>query len=320
MNTRPLLKLLSDGAIHSGESLAGELGVSRTAVWKQVRKLLDKGIRIETIRGRGYQLAAPMDLLTAEGVRHALGAGVRSRVALRVHDQVDSTNTDITRRWQAGERGVLVSIADSQQQGRGRRGRTWQSPPGQNLYMSVGISLGCGFTGLEGLSLVAGLALLKALADLGLTTPLLKWPNDVLIGGEKLAGILIELQGELEGAVRVIVGIGVNVHMEEVEAVDQPWTSLTRCAPDIDWRRDHLAGTTLNRLLDHLAVFEASGFDKYAEEWNGYDALLGQKLIATSGGLAGIGRGVDTSGSYLLETPEGVKRISAGEISLRVAQ
>lgn len=320
MNTRPLLKLLSDGAIHSGESLAGELGVSRTAVWKQVRKLLDKGIRVETIRGRGYQLAAPMDLLTTEGVRSTLDPDVRSRVALRVHDQVDSTNTDITRRWQEGERGILVSIADSQQQGRGRRGRTWQSPPGQNLYMSVGVTLSCGFTGLDGLSLAAGLALLKALADLGLTTPLLKWPNDVLVGGEKLAGILIELQGELEGAVRVIVGIGVNVHMEEVEAVDQPWTSLARCAPDIDWRRDQLAGTTLNRLLEHLAVFEASGFEVYADEWNSYDALLDKKLTATSGDLSGIGRGVDASGSYLLETQEGVKQINAGEISLRVAQ
>lgn len=320
MNTKPLLKLLSDGDIHSGESLANELGVSRTAVWKQVRKLLERGIRIETIRGRGYQLAAPMDLLTAEGVLHTLAPGFRDRVALQVHDRIDSTNTDISRRWQTGERGVLVSIADSQHQGRGRRGRAWQSPPGTNLYMSVGISLTRGFAGLDGLSLVAGLALLKALSDLGLTTSQLKWPNDVLVADEKLAGILIELQGELEGAVRVIIGIGVNVHMEEVVAVDQPWTSLARCAGEIEWRRDQLAGATLNRLLEHLQVFEASGFEMYADEWNQYDALSDKKLTATSGDLSGIGRGVDGAGNYLLETSGGIRRISAGEISLRVAQ
>lgn len=320
MNTRPLLKLLSDGAVHSGESLAEILGVSRTAIWKQVRKLIDKGIPVETIRGRGYQLAAPMDLVTREGIEQGLNESARQQMALRVHDQIDSTNSDITRRWQEGERGLLVSVADSQQQGRGRRGRVWQSPAGQNLYMSVGISMNRGFTELDGLSLVAGLALLEALADKGLANPALKWPNDLLVDGKKLAGILIELQGELEGAVRVIVGIGVNVHMLEAESVDQPWTSLDLSAPEADWRRDDLAASVLNRLLGHLSVFEASGFGPFAEPWNRYDAFRGRKLVATSGNLSGVGEGVDESGNYMISTDSSVERIYAGEISLRVAE
>ncbi|WP_372956478.1 biotin--[acetyl-CoA-carboxylase] ligase [Marinobacter sp.] len=320
MNTRPLLKLLSDGAVHSGESLAESLGVSRTAIWKQVRKLLDKGIEVETIRGRGYQLAAPMDLVTREGIQQALSDAAKRQMALRVYDQIDSTNSDITRRWQDEERGLLVTVADSQQQGRGRRGRVWQSPPGQNLYMSVGISMNRGFTELDGLSLVAGLALLEALTINGLPAPALKWPNDVLVEDRKLAGILIELQGELEGAVRVIVGIGVNVHMQEAESVDQPWTSLDLGAPEATWRRDDLAACILNCLVERLSVFETSGFEVFADEWNRYDAFRGRKLMATSGDLSGIGQGVDGKGNYLIDTGDGVERIYAGEISLRVAR
>lgn len=320
MNTRPLLKLLSDGAVHSGESLAETLGVSRTAIWKQVRKLLDKGIQVKTIRGRGYQLASPMDLVTSDGIEAALTDSAGQQIALRVHDQIDSTNTDITRRWQEGEQGVLVSVADSQQQGRGRRGRVWQSPPGQNLYMSVGVTISRGFTELDGLSLVAGLALLEALTDKGLEGPALKWPNDVLVERKKLAGILIELQGELEGAVRVIVGIGVNVHMQEAGSVDQPWTSLDLCTPEAEWKRDELAAGILNRLLERLSGFEASGFGDFAEEWNQYDAFRGRKLVATSGELSGTGQGVDDAGNYMISTADGVERIHAGEISFRVAQ
>ena len=186
--------------------------------------------------------------------------------------------------------------------------------------MSVGISMNRGFTELDGLSLVAGLALLEALADKGLANPALKWPNDLLVDGKKLAGILIELQGELEGAVRVIVGIGVNVHMLEAESVDQPWTSLDLSAPEADWRRDDLAASVLNRLLGHLSVFEASGFGPFAEPWNRYDAFRGRKLVATSGNLSGVGEGVDESGNYMISTDSSVERIYAGEISLRVAE
>ncbi len=318
MNTKPLLQLLSDGAVHSGESLAEALGVSRTAVWKQVRKLLEKGIVVETIRGRGYQLAEPMDLMSESAIVEGLDESLRDEVSLRLYEQTDSTNSDIVRRWQQGETGLLVSIADCQEQGRGRRGRPWQSPRGQNLYMSVGMTIARGFTELDGLSLVAGLALVEALAGVGPAAPALKWPNDVLVEGRKLAGILIELQGELEGAVRVIIGIGLNVHMKEVDAVDQPWTSLALCAGEQRFQRDHLAGVILNRLVRRVDAFEQSGFSPFAGEWNRYDAFRGRRLVASSGGLYGVGMGVDSSGNYLLETDQGVEHVHAGEISLKV--
>lgn len=319
MNTKPLLRLLADGATHSGESLAESLGISRTAIWKQVRRLQEDGIRVETIRGRGYRLSAPMDLLSAEGVRESLEPSLQGDLSLAVHDRIDSTNSDITRRWQQGETGLLVSIADCQEQGRGRRGRPWQSPVGKNLYMSVGITISRGFTELEGLSLVAGLALIESLDLPEPSKPGLKWPNDLLVDGQKLAGILIELQGELEGAVRVIVGIGLNVHMTEAEAVDQPWTSLSLALPGQTWVRNELAAGVLNRLVKRLDAFEAEGFAPFSNLWNHYDVFRGRSLRATSGELSGIGGGVDDAGNYLLETDHGVQRVGAGEISLRVA-
>lgn len=319
MNTKPLLTLLADGEIHSGEYLAESLGISRTAIWKQVRKLQGDGIQIATIRGRGYQLATPMDLLSADEIREELRQDVREKVSLIVHDRIDSTNSEIARRWQQGESGLLVSIADCQEQGRGRRGRPWLSPVGQNLYMSIGVTIARGFTQLEGLSLVAGIALIEALDLPEVASAGLKWPNDVLLANKKLAGILIELQGELEGAVRVIVGVGLNVHMTEEASVDQPWTSLALAVPDRTWRRNRLAAGILDRLVTRLAAFEESGFAPFSDLWNEYDLFRNKRLKATSGDLSGVGRGVDDSGNYLLDTDQGLMRVGAGEISLRVA-
>ncbi|MFC4260047.1 biotin--[acetyl-CoA-carboxylase] ligase [Marinobacter lacisalsi] len=319
MNTKPLLTLLADGEIHSGEYLAESLGISRTAIWKQVRKLQDAGIRVDTIRGRGYQLAAPMDLLSADGIREGLRDDLREGISLAVHDRIDSTNSEIARRWQQGETGLLVSVADCQEQGRGRRGRPWQSPVGQNLYMSIGATIGRGFTQLEGFSLVVGIALIESLKLPEGAWAGLKWPNDVLVHDRKLAGILIELQGELEGAVRVIVGIGLNVHMKEEASVDQPWTSLGLAVPGQSWRRDRLAAGILNQLVDRLHDFEKSGFAPFSEIWNQYDLFRDKKLRATSGDWSGLGCGVDESGNYLLDTGQGIEKINAGEISLRVA-
>ncbi|GGY77541.1 biotin--[acetyl-CoA-carboxylase] ligase [Marinobacter zhanjiangensis] len=319
MNTRPLLKLLADGAIHSGEYLAESLGISRTAIWKQVRKLQSDGIHVDTIRGRGYQLAAPMDLLSAEGVREGLQGELGGRMSLEVHDRIDSTNSQIARRWQQGETGLLVTIADCQEQGRGRRGRPWQSPVGQNLYMSVGVTIARGFTQLEGLSLVGGIAMIESLALPEGVKAGLKWPNDLLLDNRKLAGILIELQGELEGAVRVILGVGLNVHMTEAASVDQPWTSLALAAPGRPWRRNQLAADILDQLVARLDAFEQSGFAPFCDLWNEYDLFRGQTLRATSGDLYGQGLGVDDAGNYLLQTERGLQKINAGEISLRVA-
>ncbi|MBW4936554.1 biotin--[acetyl-CoA-carboxylase] ligase [Marinobacter sp. F4206] len=320
MKSKALITLLSDGEVHSGESLAGQLGVSRTAVWKQIRRAMDEGFKIDTIRGRGYQLVSIVDMLEHDVVLKAVDEHHRSELSLTVLDEVDSTNAEVVRQVADGAGGIPVAIADCQTEGRGRRGRNWSSPRGQNLYMSMGLTFHGGFSVLDGLSLVLGVAVSNALEGLGASDIGLKWPNDIFLPQGKLGGILVELQGELqEGVVQVIAGIGINVHMSEAEDVDQPWSSLARAYPAVSWSRSEIAGSVITAVLDAAHVFSDVGFQDFREPWQRRDIFRGRSLEARGGSVRGTGDGIDESGNYLLRTDEGVVPVRAGEISLRVA-
>lgn len=320
MKTKALISLLSDGLVHSGASLALKLGVSRTAVWKQVGRAADKGYRIETIRGRGYRLVDPVDLLDPERVRAILPEHVSSRIRLEVMDSVDSTNAEVMRLRTAGSDELIVCLADKQTAGRGRRGKAWQSPGGENIYLSLGLMLRGGFASLEGLSLAVGVAIAETLESLGVDDVGLKWPNDLQFAGRKLAGILIELQGELEGSAQVVVGIGLNVHMQDAEGVDQAWTSmdLTAGGDGSVWERNHIASALIEQVLSAVDSFSEHGFGVFRERWQQRDVFKDKVLQSVQGSHRGIGQGINDAGHYLLETPSGIEAIHAGEISLRV--
>jgi len=320
MKSRALLGLLSDRQVHSGESLANSLGISRTAIWKQIRRATEEGVRIETIRGKGYRLLSNVDLLEAEHIARALEPDCRSAVELAVLDEVDSTNAEIVRRRPASGAGrIPVCIADCQTAGRGRRGRPWQSPRGQNLYLSLGLTFRGSFAMLDGLSLVLGVAVAEALEQKGIDDVGLKWPNDIFLGGSKLAGILVELQGELEeGVVQVVAGIGLNVHMKEAPGVDQSWTSLAMATPEHSWSRSELAASIINSVLVAVKDFSDNGFSGFRDRWQSRDIFLGKSLTASQGNLAGTGRGIDDTGNYLIADSDELVKVRAGEISLRV--
>jgi BirA family biotin operon repressor/biotin-[acetyl-CoA-carboxylase] ligase len=320
MKPNTLLDLLGDHRVHSGESLAQQLGVSRTAVWKQIRKVVAEGIEVKTIRGQGYQLVTALDLLDQRKIVENLAKENAERVELVVLKEVGSTNAEVARKLLAPGSAMPVVLADAQTEGRGRRGRNWSSPKGQNLYMSMGLTLRGGFEGLSGLSLVLGVAVVRALNALGVTGAGLKWPNDLYAGGKKFGGILVEIQGELqEGQVQVIAGLGINVHMTEATDVDQPWTSLARYWPDHAWVRNELAATVINEVAAVMEQFENGGFSAFRDEWQGHDIFLGQPLSAKDGTLSGIGAGVDVGGNYQLDTATGRVSVMAGDISLRVS-
>lgn len=321
MKANLVIGLLADGQVHSGESLANQLAVSRTAVWKQVRKAMEQGYRIETIRGKGYRMLTRVDLLSRNAVLERLDSNLRQRVDLSVLDEVDSTNAEVIRRQAEISPGTIpVCIADCQTAGRGRRGRPWRSPRGENIYISFGLTFPGGFAMLDGLSLVFGVAIAEALEVAGAQDIGLKWPNDLYCSGRKLGGILVELQGELEeGVVRVIVGVGLNVHMTAAPDVDQPWTSLARELEGQDWQRNALASALVTSVVGAADEFSASGFSPFRERWQGRDIFSGRQLAAKQGEVAGTGRGIDDQGNYLIESTDGVEAVRAGEISLRVA-
>ncbi|MBY6034585.1 biotin--[acetyl-CoA-carboxylase] ligase [Marinobacter daepoensis] len=319
MKSKTLLSLLSDREVHSGESLAQQLGVSRTAVWKQVRKAIREGTDIRTIRGQGYQLVSQLDLLELAAIQAALDPDSRARIDLAVLDEVDSTNAEVARRMTASSSPVV--IADRQTSGRGRRGRNWASPKGQNLYLSLGLTIKGGFSALDGLSLALGVAVADALGQSGICDIGLKWPNDLFAGQKKFGGILVEIQGELqEGSVQVIAGIGLNVHMSEAGGVDQPWTSLALRWPGERWVRNQLAGRVIRHVLMAVDEFEAGGFLCFRDRWQQRDIFRGRSLVARGGDMTGYGVGIDECGNYLVDTAEGVMSVRAGDISLRISE
>lgn len=319
MKTSALLSLLGDQQVHSGEFLAKALNVSRTAIWKQIRKAQAQGAEIRTIKGRGYQLLSAVDFLDAETITESLPEALKAKTNLTVLAEVASTNREVATRM-SGSGGVIpVVLAESQSAGRGRMGRVWSSPKGENLYLSLGLTLNGGFAALEGLSLVLGVAVARALEVLGVPGVGLKWPNDLYISGKKLGGILVEIQGELqEGRVQVIAGIGINVHMAESDAVDQPWTSLALACPGQSWARGPLAATILTEIDAAITRFEVHGFSYFREPWQSRDIFYQRPLCAKDGELAGVGAGIDAQGHYRVTTDTETVAVRAGDISLRV--
>jgi BirA family biotin operon repressor/biotin-[acetyl-CoA-carboxylase] ligase len=322
-----LLPLLASGEFCSGQVLADALGVSRTAVWKQLNALADYGLEIESLKGRGYRIPGGIDLLGADLVRSALSpqaAGLLS--GLMLLDTVDSTNAEAMRQVEAGAGAGLACSAEQQSAGRGRRGRTWVSPFARNIYLSLVWQYHQGAAALEGLSLAVGVAVARALAANQLPPVQLKWPNDIVYKGAKLGGILLEMTGDAAGTCQVIVGVGLNVAMPVAAAgaIDQAWTDIDSMVEPGGRRpgRNVLLASLLNELLPLLAGFEQRGFGPWRDEWQALDAFAGEPVVLHTGArdLAGIARGVDERGALQLETAAaGIQSIYGGEISLRRA-
>lgn len=319
---RPLLALLADGEVHSGESLGEVLGVSRAAVWKQLQKLEALGLQVESEKGRGYRLSGGLDLLNENEIRQQISDEAAPLLgALLVVDQVDSTNARMLAALDAGAGHGEVLLAEQQTAGRGRRGRAWQSPFASGISISIGWRFSGGVQLLEGLSLAVGVALARALARFDVPDVRLKWPNDVWCRGRKLAGVLLELSGDLTDRCAVVIGIGLNMHLPAAaaEAIGQPWIDLVEVRPGIS--RNALVAAMLDELLPMLATYPESGFSAWREAWQALDQFAGAEVCVQSAQQrwCGIERGVDGSGALLLEFDGECRAFHGGEVSLRPA-
>jgi BirA family biotin operon repressor/biotin-[acetyl-CoA-carboxylase] ligase len=320
MSTRHhLLHLLADGAFHSGTALGERLGVSRAAVNKAVQSWVDEGADIHAVPGRGYRLAEPLVPLSAEAIQSALAArGLR--MSVEVVEQTASTSELLLRAGidRAVHRAVLAEV---QSAGRGRRGRGWVATPYHNILLSLAWRFEAGPAALAGLSLAAGVAVLRSLDALGVRRTGLKWPNDVLLDGRKLAGLLIDVRGEAGGPSFVVVGLGLNVHLAEhdARAIDQPWAALREVLPaPVD--RNRLAVLLLAELAAMLALFERDGFAPWRAEWEQRHFFQNRTVCLQVGSeqVTGTALGIDTQGGLRLRDARGVERaFHSGEISLR---
>jgi BirA family biotin operon repressor/biotin-[acetyl-CoA-carboxylase] ligase len=314
-----LVSFLSTSESRSGEAIAARLECSRTAVWKHIESLRELGIAVDAVAGQGYRLREPLELLDEKQIRSGLNARARSSLTgLVVLSLVDSSNSWLQARPVHEQAGLAV-LAECQTAGRGRRGQPWISPFGRNLYFSLGWKFESGVGGLGCLPLLLALSACDALGNSGLESHGIKWPNDLQLGGRKLGGCLVEVQGDVSGPCHAVMGVGINVRMpvgcRGTEAIDQAWTDVASGVQDIS--RNGLAAALLNALVLNLEQFASEGFDAFMDRWHELDVLSGQALELRHAGqrVRGVSRGISRRGALMLQTPQGVGEYTAGEIT-----
>ncbi len=318
MEISSLMQALSDGEFHSGSELGALLGVSRTAIWKALDRLAEYGLEYESHRGKGYRLLRPLDLLDLQRTTSALPSRAQSLVDVHNVLSCGSTNASVHDCLSGGDARYVALLSEQQTAGRGRRGRSWCSPFAENIYLSVLFDWYKGAAELQGLSIVAGVAVAELLADEGVAGVGLKWPNDVWISGKKVAGILVELEGEVTSGWRVTLGLGLNTHMSQASAddIDQPWTAVSEF---VDLQRSEFAAKLIDRLVSSIEEFAAMGFSSFISRYDMFDALRGRSVDLHGPDVQGLVAGIDVNGALLLEIDSGVVAFHAGELSVRLA-
>jgi BirA family transcriptional regulator, biotin operon repressor / biotin---[acetyl-CoA-carboxylase] ligase len=322
-----LIARLADGEVHSGAALGRELGGGGGRLHRTIRRLKALGVEIESLRGRGYRLAEPVELLDAARIRETLrGEYAASVRRLDVLLEVDSTNSRLLAASAPPTSLADVCLSEIQSAGRGRRGRLWLSPFGASIAMSLAWTFREGARVKPALSLAVGVAISRALDRAGARGVCLKWPNDVWLADRKIGGVLVELKAEAGGAATVVIGIGLNLRLspEARRAIEAGGAHVAAlqdaCTAPLS--RNTLAAALLEELLSMLGRFEAEGFEPFRGKWLALDALGGRaaRVLEARGGLTGIARGVDVDGALLLESGGRLHRFVSGEVSLRLSE
>jgi len=302
----------------SGEAISDKLGLTRAAVWKHVEALRAQGYRIDAVPARGYRLAAVPDRLTPLEIRPLLNTHDLGQ-EIHWYEELGSTNDRAKELADEGAEHGEVVIAEAQTAGRGRRGRVWVSPPRRNLYFSVVLRPELPPERAPELTLVASLALCDALRQAGVAAGI-KWPNDVLASGRKIAGVLTELAAEPEQVHWVVVGAGVNVNARREDFPEELRGEATSVliergqpAP-----RALLAAACFTALEDWVDRHAEEGFAPIRAAWRERSVTLGREVVVkeASRELTGVAEDIDDAGALLVRTRAGVERVLAGDVAL----
>lgn len=322
--SKRVYRLLSDGQFHSGTALAHSCGVSRNAVWKAVAGLRSLGMNVHAVVNRGYRIPNASELLDAQQISSGLPPAVSVRLRSgRCVWQTASTNADLLQQ-PAGNVGSFDFLtAECQTRGRGRRSRSWVAPPGGSISLSISWNFATLPPDASALGLAIGVCALRALRQVGVQGVSLKWPNDLVVGTDKLGGILIELSAEAGGPAYAVIGIGMNVALGEsiqaqvestgTRAVDLVALGVQRAD------RNQLTAALIAAVVQGLMQYERDGFNAFAAEWREADALVGKAVVvsAESGAVTGHARGIDIDGALCLQTRDGLQRFVTGDVSVR---
>ncbi len=314
-----LLKSHSPGYI-SGEEISSILGISRTAVWKHIQKLRDNGYQIESHSRIGYRLVQAPDKL----YQHELNEYMKSKIIGRkivYREVVDSTNKVAKEMAQKGAEEGTVIIAEEQTAGKGRLGRLWFSPAGQGLWFSIILRSQISPADAPKMTLVAAVAVARTLREIGIPVGI-KWPNDILIRERKLAGILTEMNAEIDKVNYLIVGIGINISLngdvlpDEIASVA---TSMEEYAEG-GISRIRVLASILNNFDSLYQEFTTGGFSNILDSWKDMSVTLNRRVKIHALGKIdeGLAFDIDEDGALILKKDDGtIKRVLSGEVSLR---
>jgi BirA family biotin operon repressor/biotin-[acetyl-CoA-carboxylase] ligase len=316
-----LLTLLGDGFCHSGSSLGQTLGITRSAIWKQINQLIELGIPIKSIPKQGYKLPSSFILLDEQRLSSCLlASNLATPFKLHLFSSIDSTNRFLKDLPLNKE--LDICCAETQTQGKGRFGRYWHSPFGENIYCSSRWNLNYDLTKLSGLSLISSLAALATLKELNLPSEIkIKWPNDIYWGNKKLCGSLIEIIAESNGNAQIIIGIGLNVNTNTTKHLlpDKSWCSLYEMTQQY-FDRNIIIAKLLSNLERYLNRFLKHDLQDFMNEWEQADYLFGNSIQVTNplGTITGRACGINHWGQLILEDESGTRHIfSSGDTSLK---
>lgn len=341
-----ILTAISDGKYHSGQDLANLLVTSRAAICKRIAKLntfLEEstfnGFYISTAVGKGYCLNHEFDAFCLTTISKNLGL-LLEHLQLVFSPVIDSTNNFLLQNKLDFDK-YTVCIAEQQTRGRGRRvlnacdNTTWYSPFGNNIYCSIGWHYTGNQNALIGLSLIAGLAVIEVITELGCPNVGLKWPNDILLDNKKIAGILTEIQGEPNGSCKLVIGIGLNVHAnysnKQLEilnmAISQPWTSIIASLiqrqlsmkSSVHLSRNTILAKILTRFITYYHQFIQHGLSDFLLKLQEYDILRHKQVDIELAGKKrhGTVMGIDNQGALLIDIDGQVQSFYSGEVKLR---
>ena len=300
----------------SGDLISTKLGISRTAIWKHMHQLEKLGYDMVKLKGKGYKLIKVPDKLYAWEIgRHLDTAFLGREIVYR--ENIDSTNSLAFKLALEGAPEGTCVVAEAQKTGRGRLNRVWFSPPGKNLYLSAILRPRIHPSKVYPITFISSLAVADTIASVAGLEPTLKWPNDVLVNGRKICGTLLELSIETDVVRFVVVGIGLNINMKEVdEEIKEKATSLCVETKKL-YERPFVCGILLSNLEKYYLLFKDKGETEICRIWEERAGVKGKYLEITQMGQVykGISEGVDSSGAMLLNVDGQTKKIIAGDVN-----
>ena len=316
-----ILRLLrnADGYI-SGQELCNRFGVSRTAVWKAINQLKEAGYEIEAQQNKGYRLMAAPDLMTEAEIKSLMHTEWVAKEVL-YFDTIDSTNTKAQELAEKGYPSGTLVVADKQESGKGRRGRSWVSPSGTGIFMTLMIKPDINPNNASMLTLVAALAVAKAITSVTGEEAMIKWPNDIVVNGKKVCGILTEMNAQFDYINHIVVGIGINVHNESFpEEISQMASSLMIEAGGKRFHRAQIIAETMSYFEQYYDTFlKTQDLSALVRE---YDELLvnrnkSVRVLDPKEPFDGKAMGITPKGELIVDTWESRKLVSSGEVSVR---